>query len=132
MNNRRIFNNAIWIVGCKIFRALLGLIVTMLSARYLGPSGYGIINYAASIVTFVVPVMQLGLNSTLVQELLTSPDREGEVMGTSIAMSLVSGLCGCYEPGGADHGTGVRVVQHSADFSGAGADPVLVPRQTPF
>lgn len=93
MNNRRIFNNAIWIVGCKIFRAMLGLIVTMLSARYLGPSGYGIINYAASIVTFVVPVMQLGLNSTLVQELLNEPDREGEVMGTSIAMSLVSGLC---------------------------------------
>lgn len=93
MNNRRVFNNTIWIVGCKIFRALLGLIVTMLSARYLGPSGYGIINYAASIVTFVVPVMQLGLNSTLVQELLNSPDREGEVMGTSVAMSLVSGVC---------------------------------------
>jgi O-antigen/teichoic acid export membrane protein len=93
MNNRRVFDNAIWIVGCKIFRAMLGLIVTMLSARYLGPSGYGIINYAASIVTFVVPVMQLGLNSTLVQELLNEPDREGEVMGTSIAMSLVSGLC---------------------------------------
>lgn len=93
MNNRRIINNTIWIVGCKIFRALLGLLVTMLSARYLGPSGYGIINYAASIVTFVVPVMQLGLNSTLVQELLNEPDREGEVMGTSIAMSLVSGIC---------------------------------------
>jgi O-antigen/teichoic acid export membrane protein len=73
---------------------MLGLVVTMLSARYLGPSGYGIINYAASIVTFVVPVMQLGLNSTLVQELLNEPDREGEVMGTSITMSLVSGV-GC-------------------------------------
>lgn len=93
MNNRRIFNNAIWIVGCKIVRALLGLIVTMLSARYLGPSGYGLINYAASIVTFVVPVMQLGLNSTLVQELLSEPDREGEVMGTSVVMSLASGVC---------------------------------------
>ena len=57
MNNRRIINNTIWIVGCKIFRALLGMLVTMLSARYLGPSGYGLISYAASIVTFVVPVM---------------------------------------------------------------------------
>lgn len=93
MNNRKIFDNTIWIVGCKIFRAVLGLIVTMLSARYLGPSGYGIISYAASIVTFVVPVMQLGLNSTLVQELISEPDREGTVMGTSIAMSTVSGVC---------------------------------------
>ena len=94
MNNRRIINNTIWIVGCKIFRALLGMLVTMLSARYLGPSGYGLISYAASIVTFVVPVMQLGLNSTLVQELVNDPDHEGSIMGTSIVMSLVSGM-GC-------------------------------------
>ena len=94
MNNRRIINNAIWIVGCKVFRALLGMLVTMLSARYLGPSGYGLISYAASIVTFVVPVMQLGLNSTLVQELVSDPDHEGRIMGTSILMSLVSGA-GC-------------------------------------
>lgn len=94
MNNRRIINNTIWIVGCKIFRALLGMLVTMLSARYLGPSGYGLISYAASIVTFVVPVMQLGLNSTLVQELVNDPEHEGKIMGTSIVMSLVSGA-GC-------------------------------------
>lgn len=94
MNNRRIINNTIWIVGCKVFRALLGMLVTMLSARYLGPSGYGLISYAASIVTFVVPVMQLGLNSTLVQELVNDPDHEGRLMGTSIVMSLVSGV-GC-------------------------------------
>ena len=94
MNNRRIINNTIWIVGCKIFRALLGMLVTMLSARYLGPSGYGLISYAASIVTFVVPVMQLGLNSTLVQELVNDPDHEGSIMGTSIVMSLLSGT-GC-------------------------------------
>lgn len=92
MNNKRIFKNAAWIVGCKIFQALLGLVVTMLSARYLGPSGYGLINYAASIVAFVVPVMQLGLNSTLVQEIVNDPDREGEILGTSIAMNLVSSV----------------------------------------
>lgn len=94
MNNRRIINNTIWIVGCKVFRAILGMLVTMLSARYLGPSGYGLINYAASIVTFVVPLMQLGLNSTLVQELVNTPEKEGQILGTSICMSLVSGL-GC-------------------------------------
>ena len=94
MNNRRIINNTIWIVGCKIFRAILGMLVTMLSARYLGPSGYGLISYAASIVTFVVPVMQLGLNSTLVQELVNDSQHEGKIMGTSIVMSMVSGA-GC-------------------------------------
>lgn len=91
MNNRTV-KNAAWIIGCKIVQALLGLVVTMLSARYLGPSGYGLISYAASIVAFFVPVMQLGLNSTLVQEIVNGPDREGETLGTALAMSLVSGI----------------------------------------
>lgn len=92
MNNRRIFNNAAWIIGCKVFQALLGLVVTMLSARYLGPSGFGLINYAASIVTFAVPVMQLGLNSTLVREIVDDPDQEGQILGTAVVMSLVCGV----------------------------------------
>ena len=92
MNNRRIINNTIWIVGCKIFRAPLGMLVTMLSARYLGPSGYGLISYAASIVTFVVPVMQLGMRSTLVQEYVATPQREGQIMGTSLVLNLISGV----------------------------------------
>lgn len=64
----------------------------MLSARYLGPSGYGLINYAASLVAFFVPIMQLGLNATLVQEIVSEPDREGETMGTAMAMTFVSSI----------------------------------------
>lgn len=93
MKINRVLTNASWIVGCRIVQALLGLIVTMLLARYWGPSGYGLINYAASIVSFVVPVMQLGLNSTLVQELVSQPDKEGEILGTSLIMSAISGVC---------------------------------------
>lgn len=93
MKNKEI-NNAAWIIGCRIVQALLGLIVTMLSARYLGPSNYGLINYAASITTFVVPIMQLGLNSTLVQELVTAPQKEGETLGTALFMSVVSACAG--------------------------------------
>lgn len=93
MKKNRVLTNASWIVGCRIVQALLGLIVTMLLARYWGPSGYGLINYAASIVAFVVPVMQLGLNSTLVQELIAQPNKEGQILGTSLTMSAISGLC---------------------------------------
>jgi len=87
-----VINNASWIIGCKIVQAFLGLIITMLSARYLGPSGYGLINYAASIVTFVVPVMQLGLRSTLVKEFIDKPDTQGETLGTALLMNIVSAL----------------------------------------
>lgn len=86
-------NNAIWIIGCKIFQSLLALVVTMLSARYLGPTGYGLINYAASITAFVLPIMQLGLRSTLVQEFVNNPDQEGEILGTALCMNILSAIC---------------------------------------
>lgn len=92
MIRNRTVNNAAWIIGCKIIQALLGLLITMLSARYLGPSKYGIINYAASIVAFFVPIMQLGLNSTLVREILDYPDREGETLGTALIMNFASSI----------------------------------------
>lgn len=86
----KVFKNAAWIIACRIVRALLGFFLTMISARYLGPSGYGTINYAASIVNFVVPVMQLGLNSTLVQEIVERPENEGETIGTALLMTMFS------------------------------------------
>ena len=91
MIHNRTVKNAAWIIGCRIVQALLGLVVTMLSARYLGPSGYGLLNYAASLVAFLVPVMQLGLNGTLVQELISEPEHEGETMGTALCLTFLSG-----------------------------------------
>lgn len=77
---------------CKIIQAVLALVVTMLTARYLGPSNYGLISYASSIVAFASPIMQLGLHSTLVQEIIENPDREGEIIGTSLVMTIISSI----------------------------------------
>lgn len=90
--NNKIFKNASWIIVCRIVQMIINLVVGMLSARLLGPSNYGLINYACSIVAFAVPVMQLGLSSIMVHELMKDPDNEGEILGTSICMSLVSSL----------------------------------------
>ena len=91
MFRNRTVQNAKWIIGCKAVQALLQLVVGMLSARYLGPSNYGLINYAASVVAFLVPVMQLGLYATLVQEYVATPEREGEIMGTALVLNFLSG-----------------------------------------
>lgn len=64
----RVVKNTSWIVICKVAQSLLSLMVSMLTARYLGPSNYGVINYAASIVAFMLLLMQIGLRSTLVYE----------------------------------------------------------------
>ena len=54
--NNKIIKNASWIIACRIAQAILSLVVSMVTARYLGPSDYGLITYANSIVAFIVPL----------------------------------------------------------------------------
>ena len=88
----KVFQNAQWIIAAKVIQSLLQMIIGMLTARFLGPSNYGLINYAASIVAFMVPVMQLGLRATLVLEYVENPIKQGEVLGTSLLMNLISAV----------------------------------------
>ncbi len=92
MNFGKVFNNAKWIILCKIIQSALQFVVGMLCARYLGPSNYGLISYAASISAFAIPIMRLGFNATLVHELVEAPEKEGEIMGTSLAMNIISSV----------------------------------------
>ncbi len=92
--NNRIIKNASWIIVCRIAQAVLNLVVSMITARYLGPSNYGVITYASSIVAFVVPIVQLGFNGILVQMFVDKPDESGKTIGTSTVMTTISSLLG--------------------------------------
>ena len=94
MKTKEVFNNAKWIIICKIAQSILQLIIGMIAARYLGPSNYGLISYAASITAFAMPIMRLGLDAILVYQLVEEPEKEGEIMGTSLFLNvLMSILC---------------------------------------
>lgn len=92
MIKNKMVANASWIIGCRIVQAVLNLVVGMISARYLGPSGYGLINYAASLVAFGLPIAQLGINHVIVQEFVNEPEKEGEILGTSLVLGSVSAV----------------------------------------
>ena len=92
MLRNKVVQNAQWLMAGRIMQALLQFMIGMLSARYLGPSNYGILNYAVSVAAFALPVAQLGMRSTLVQEYVVNPEKEGEILGTSTVFCLVSGL----------------------------------------
>lgn len=92
MSNNRIFKNASWIICCKIAQSALSFLITVLTARYFGPSNYGLINYAAAVVAFVAPVVQLGLSNIQVQEIIDEPNKEGEIIGTTLSISLISAV----------------------------------------
>ncbi len=88
----RVLNNASWIVGCKILQSLISFIIGMITARYLGPSQYGLISYAASVAAFFQPIVRLGFDSTLVQEFLHDPKEEGKILGTSLGFSIAASV----------------------------------------
>lgn len=91
-NSNRILNNAGWIIGCKIIQSLINFVIGLLTARYLGPSNYGVLTYAMSVVAFAVPIMQLGLTHTLVREFIKTPEREGQLLGTALGMNIISSV----------------------------------------
>ena len=86
------FKNAGWIIGCKIVQSLLNFVIGMITARYLGPSNYGVISYVASIVAFAMPLMQLGLKNTLVKEFVDTPEKEGSILGTAMVINIISSI----------------------------------------
>ena len=88
----KIIKNASWIILCRVVQAVLTLIISMITARYLGPSNYGVISYATSVAAFVYPISVLGLNHILVQETVQRPEEEGEIYGTSMGLGLISSL----------------------------------------
>lgn len=84
--------NAGWVIGEKIIQMLISLVVGLLTARYLGPSNYGLINYATSFTAFFAAFCNLGINSLLVKELVDRPEKEGEVLGTTLVLQGISSL----------------------------------------
>ena len=92
MKTNRVVNNAAWIIGCRVAESVLHLVITMLTSRYLGPANYGAIEYAASVVAFALPLMQLGIRNILIKEMVAASDQRGAILGTGLCMNLISSL----------------------------------------
>lgn len=95
---KRILKNAVvknagWLIAGRIIQMLISLVVGLLTARYLGPSNYGLINYANAYTAFFMAFCTLGINSVLVQEFVNYPEQEGTIIGSTLAMRAISSFC---------------------------------------
>lgn len=90
--HNRVVKNAGWIMGGKIIQMLISLVVGLITARYLGASNYGLINYAAAYTAFFASICTLGINSVIVKEFVEAPDEEGTIIGTALGLRAVSSL----------------------------------------
>lgn len=93
MNNpfrHKSVKNAGWLISGKIFQMIISLGVGLLSARYLGPANYGLINYASAYTAFFLPLCTLGINSILVKELIDYPHEQGAILGSTLVLRIIS------------------------------------------
>ncbi|MBN2643735.1 MAG: flippase [Victivallales bacterium] len=88
-NGLRVYGaNTIWLFTEKFFRMLLGFTVGIYVARQLGPAQYGLLNYAISFVGIFSLVMNLGLDSIVVRELVKTPDNRDKLLGSAFMLKL--------------------------------------------
>ncbi len=89
--NKTVKNVGYLIVG-KVIQMAFALVISLLTARYLGPSNYGLINYASAYTGFAAAVCTLGINNVLVKEFIDHPGDEGMVIGTTLGLRAISSL----------------------------------------
>ncbi len=92
MRKKVIIGNALWLMAGRAGEMMLSLLVGLLTARYLGPEDYGLLQYAAGYVGFFSALAALGLDAILVRELTEAPERENVILGTAMALEGVAGL----------------------------------------
>lgn len=88
----RTAQNASWLIFGRIAQMVISFFVGILTARFLGPSNYGLIGYAGAYTAFFMAFCTLGINSILVKEFVLKPDDEGEIIGTTLILRVVSSI----------------------------------------
>ncbi len=82
--------NASWLLYEKIIRIAVGLIITVWIARYLGPTKFGLWNYAVAVASVFGTLAGLGLDGILVRDLLERPGEQSIILGTAFVLKLAA------------------------------------------
>jgi O-antigen/teichoic acid export membrane protein len=89
---RRYFANTGWMFAGQMFSLLISFFIGAWLARYLGPDNYGVLSYAMAFSGLFAFAASLGVDAILVRELVKTPEKMDELMGTSFVMKMIGGL----------------------------------------
>jgi len=85
-------DNSGWMMGDQITRQVVGLLVGVWLARYLGPHLFGEYSYAFAMVMIVSPLATLALDGIAIRTMVQDPSCRSEVLGTSFFLMLGGGV----------------------------------------
>lgn len=89
---QRVISNAGWLLGERVLRMLIGFLVGIWIARYLGVEQYGLLNYAAAFVGVLAFLGSPGVEPLAVRDMVRDPDSRDGTLGTLLALRLAGGL----------------------------------------
>lgn len=85
---RRYFANTGWMFFGQASNIFIAFFLNAYIARYLGPSNYGVLNYAISFAGLFVFMVGFGIDGILSRDLLAYPERKNELLGSGFWVKL--------------------------------------------
>ena len=92
---KRYFVNTSWLMGHRVLSLVVALFVGVYVARYLGPERFGLLSYAGSFVGLFTALATLGLDGIVVRELVKTPERRDELLGTAFWLKVGGAIIVC-------------------------------------
>jgi PST family polysaccharide transporter len=88
----QIGQNFAWLIGDRLLRMGVGLVVLGAVARYLGAESFGSLRLAIDLAALFGPVATMSVEGIVVRELVSRPSREAAILGTAFALRATGGL----------------------------------------
>lgn len=89
---QKYFKNTGWMLFSRILSMAVSLFTTIFIARNLGPGNYGQLSYALSFVGIFSFLSSLGIDNILFRELIKSPQKRNEILGSAFTVKLLGGI----------------------------------------
>jgi PST family polysaccharide transporter len=89
---RQVLQNTGWLVGDRVLRLAVGLVVGVWTARYLGPEQFGLLSYSAVVVSLFAFLATLGLDNVVIRDVVANPGQIDETLGSAFVLKLGGGL----------------------------------------
>lgn len=86
----KFISNTSWMMTQQIYSMLLSLIVGSISARYLGPSNYGLLSYGSTLISLFTMISSLGLTNVIINEMIKKPEKTGSYLGSALVARLIA------------------------------------------
>lgn len=88
---QKFLRNTGWMLTGRVATMIISFFATLFIARHLGPTNYGQLSFAISMNGLFAFIAPLGLDQILFRELVRTPEKKNELLGTTLLLKLAAG-----------------------------------------